>query len=144
MLLLKKTGLITPEQDKTNLFFDFHVPAGISKMSIDYSYGPKTVEDKEAALRLIHEKMLQYTADGEPADYLPVKNLITLSLNDEKGYRGAAHRQAEMQHHEISKDYADAGFIKGEINSGMWQLALNIHCCACPVSYNIEIKGAEK
>lgn len=144
MLLLEKTGTIAPIQDKTNLFFDFHVPNHIEKLMIDYSYSPKTVEDQQAAISLIKKKMKQYNATGSAENYLPVKNLITLSLNDEKGYRGAAHRQADMQHHEISESFADAGFIKGKINGGIWQIALNVHCCACNVHYKLAITGVEK
>lgn len=141
MILFEKAGVITPKQDKTNLFFDFDVPDGIEKLIIDYNYSPKTVEDKQTAIKLIKEKMKQYNADGTAEDYLPIKNLITLSLNDEKGCRGAAHRQADIQHHEISKDFADFGFIKGEIKSGKWKFSLNVHCCACNVNYKIKITG---
>lgn len=144
MILFEKAGTVTPQQDKTNIFFDFNVPDNIEKLIIDYSYSPKTVEDKQTAINLVKEKMKQYNAGGTAEDYLPVKNLITLSLNDEKGYRGAAHRQADIQHHEISEKRADAGFIKGRINSGKWQIALNVHCCACKVDYNIKITGEEK
>lgn len=141
MILLEKTGIVTPKDDKTNIFFDFTVPSGIKKIVIDYNYRPKTVENKAEALALIEKKMKQYGADGAAEDYLPVKNLITLSLNDENGYRGAAHRQADIQHHEISENYAAAGFIKGKIESGKWQIALNVHCCACDVHYNLKITG---
>lgn len=144
MILLKKTGIVTPNDDKTNIFFDFEVPNGIKKVIIDYDYSPKTVENKAIALELIEKKMKQYGAGGEAEDYLPVKNLITLSLNDESGYRGAGHRQADVQHHEIGADFASAGFIKGAVNSGTWQIALNVHCCACNVNYNLKITGAEE
>lgn len=142
MILLEKTGIVTPKDDKTNIFFDFAVPSGIKKIVIDYNYSPKTVENKADAIALIEKKIKQYGAGGAPEDYLPVKNLITLSLNDENGYRGAAHRQADTQHHEICKNYAAAGFIKGKIESGKWQIALNVHCCACDVHYNLKITGA--
>lgn len=144
MILLKKTGIVTPKKDKTNLFFDFDVPNGIKKIMIDYNYSPKTVENKAEALALIEKKMKQYGAGGATEDYLPVKNLITLSLNDENGYRGAAHRQADVQHHEISESFADAGFIKGKIGGGTWQIALNVHYCACDVHYNLKITGVTK
>ena len=80
-----------------------------------------------------------------PIDYLPVKNLITLSLDENGKYRGAAHRQDDVQHHEISADFASNGFFKGKIEEGVWRIALNVHCCACKVSYNLKITGeAEK
>lgn len=141
MILLEKTGVVTQKNDKTNIFFDFNVPNGIERIIIDYNYTPKTVENKAEALALIEKKMKQYGADGTAENYLPVKNLITLSLNDENGYRGAAHRQADIQHHEINENFADPGFIKGKIDSGTWRIALNVHCCACNVNYNLKITG---
>ncbi len=144
MILLEKTGIVTPKDDKTNIFFDFDVPNGIEKIIIDYNYSPKTVVNTIEVLALIEKKMKEYGASGAPEDYLPVKNLITLSLNDENCYRGAAHRQADTQHHEISKEFADAGFIKGKIESGKWQIALNVHCCACNVHYNLKITGVSE
>lgn len=144
MILLEKTGIVTPKDDKTNIFFDFDVPYGVEKIIIDYNYSPKTVENKAEVLALIEKKMNLYGAGGAAEDYLPVKNLITLSLNDENGYRGAAHRQADSQHHEIGENYAAAGFIKGKIENGTWQIAMNVHCCACNVHYNLKITGVSE
>ena len=75
---------------------------------------------------------------------MPVKNLITLSLDENGNYRGAAHRQADKQHHEISKSFASVGFENGEITGGEWTLVLNVHFCVCEVSYNVRITGEEE
>ena len=144
MLIFEKCGEINPENDKTNIVIPFEVPRGIEKLVIDYSYSPKTEKNREKSLEIIKSCIKKYSAEGEPEDYLPVKNLITLSLDDSLGYRGAAHRQADSQRHEISADYASNGFIKGKITDGVWRVVLNVHCCVCKVNYIIKISGEEK
>lgn len=146
MVIFEKAGRVLPEQDKTNIPLEFTVPEGIEKLIIDYEYAPKILEDKKKAEKLLAESIEKYLGDeyrAEPQDFMPVKNLITLSLDDNGEYRGAAHRQADKQHHEISKEFASEGFIKGEIHSGKWQVVLNVHCCACDVNYQIKVAGEE-
>lgn len=144
MIIFEKSGTVLPEQDKTNIPLAFTVPDGIEKLVIDYSYSPKTLDDKEKAYKLLEksiEKYLGSECNAKPEDFMPVKNLITLSLDENGNYRGAAHRQADKQHHEISEDAASPGFLKGKIHSGKWKLMLNVHCCACEVNYNVKITG---
>ena len=146
MIIFEKAGKVLPEQDKTNIPLEFTVPEGIGKLIIDYEYAPKILEDDEQAEKLLAQSIEKYLGDeykAEPRDFMPVKNLITLSLDDNGVYRGAAHRQADKQRHEISKDFASAGFVKGEIHSGKWQVVLNVHCCACAVDYKIKVTGEE-
>lgn len=147
MVIFEKSGKILPEQDKTNIALEFTVPIGIKKLIIDYSYSPKLLEDEDTAYSLLEksiEKYLEKEHGAKPQDFMPVKNLITLSLDENGNYRGAAHRQADIQHHEISESFASPGFIKGEIKSGKWQIVLNVHCCASEVNYTVKISGDEK
>ena len=144
MIIFETAGKVLPEQDKTNIPLEFTVPEGIEKLIIDYGYSPKTLEDGEKAEKLLAKSIEKYLGGeyrAEPQDFMPVKNLITLSLDDNGEYRGAAHRQADKQHHEISKDFASPGFVKGEIHSGKWQVVLNVHCCACEINYRIQVAG---
>lgn len=146
MIIFETAGRVLPEQDKTNIPLEFTVPEGIDKMIIDYEYSPKMLEDREKAEALLKESIEKYLGDeykAEPRDFFPVKNLITLSLDGNGVYRGAAHRQADKQHHEISREFASPGLIKGEIHAGKWQVVLNVHCCACAVDYKIQIAGEE-
>lgn len=146
MLIFEKSGKVLPEQDKTNIPLEFNVPSGIEKLIIDYEYAPKILEDEEKAAKLLEKSIEKYLGDeykAEPEDFMTVKNLITLSLDENGNYRGAAHRQADKQHHEIGRGFASVGFEKGEIKSGRWTLVLNVHCCACEVNYNICITGEE-
>ena len=145
-ILLKKSITVTPENEKTNIFLPFVVEGGFSSLTIDYSYSPKVLEDEEKSISLVKENLLRdgYEDKGDYGQFLPLKNLITLSLDSPEGYVGAAHRQASIQHHEISEDSASVGFDRVKITKGEWVLALNLHAvvtdeCRC----EIEVKGYE-
>lgn len=143
MLLFSTKGRITTANDKTNLMHRFDVPSGMKTLKIKYAYSPKTLENREKAVTIIHNCFDKYNEKmtGRPADYLPVKNLITLSLDGCGVYRGAAHRQDNTQEHIISADFASPGFTKGAIDEGEWCIMLNVHSVSCDVDYTIEIEG---
>lgn len=143
MLLFSANGRITTDNDKTNLVHKFNVPKGIKVLRIKYSYSPKTLENEGNAVSIIKECFDKYDEEqpGRPADYLPVKNLITLSVDGCGVYRGAAHRQDDTQEHIISADLASPGFTKGTIDEGEWDIVLNVHSVSCDVDYIIEVEG---
>ncbi|MDD6727905.1 MAG: hypothetical protein PUE08_01615 [Eubacteriales bacterium] len=146
MIILQKSGKITEKDDKTNIILKFAVPKGIEKIIIKYSYSPKILENREKAAELIENCYDKYgeKITGSIADDMPVKNLITISVDDNGNYRGAAHRQAHEQEHIISKDFASPGFLKGEINSGEWDIMLNVHSVSCDVDYQITVEGEKE
>lgn len=132
MVLLEKEFELSYEQEKTNVPFPFLVEENTCSLKISFSYSPKTADDMVRARALI-EKNIKKDA-GEYAceypsweTYLPLKNLITVSLDDPEGYRGCAHRQDKDQVHIIRKDFASRGFDKGEIREGQWKVVLNLH-----------------
>lgn len=132
MLLLSEEFQVAPENEKTNISFPFTVPEGTASLKITFSYDPKVLEDDERA-RMLIENNIKKDA-GEYADeypdwreFLPLKNLITVSLDDTKGYRGCAHRQDKDQIHIIREDYASRGFHKGRPEVGQWKAVLNLH-----------------
>lgn len=141
-IVLKETETyLRPDDEKSTRFIRFNVPEGISRLFITYSYSPKILENKEKSLELIKENLIRDAGDDwtEYTDYeefLPLKNLVTLYLRSPEGFRGAAHRQADKQYHEIGKDFASPGFLRGDIPSGRWELCLNVHAlvtdiCTC-------------
>ena len=146
MLIFSTKGRITADNDKTNLLHRFDVPENIKSLTISYSYSPKIFENREKAAAMIRSCFEKYDErlTGRPADYLPVNNLITLSVDENGKYRGSAHRQANGQRHIISEDYASPGFFKGEIQPGEWDIMLNAHCVCCDVDYTITVEGEEK
>lgn len=143
-LVLKETETyLNPDDEKSTRLIPFTVPEGVDKLFITYSYLPKLLEDKEKSIELIKENLMRDAGDDwkEYTDYdefLPLKNLVTLSLYSPEGFRGAAHRQADNQFHEIGEKFASPGFLKGCICKGEWSLRLDVHAlitdlCTCKI-----------
>ena len=148
--LFEKQLKLTPGDEKTNVVVPFKLEENYKRLFISYSYAPKLLEDREKAEKLIEENLIRDAGDDavQYSDYekfMPLKNLITLSLNSDSDYRGAAHRQDSEQHHEIGVDFASPGFIRGEISRGKWRLVLNVHAVVTDeVSCFIKVEAEEE
>lgn len=152
-VLLEKTVVLTPENEKTNIILPFTVKEESEKLRITYSYSPKELSDCERARDLIERNLQNDTHGDRPLypdyrEYLPLKNLVTLSLNSPTRYMGAAHRQDKEQCHIISEDFSSVGFLKGRIEKGQWMLYLNVHAlvtenCTCKVKIEAGGDGDE-
>lgn len=142
---------LTPDSEKMNISLTFRVPENTARLRILYSYAPKELSGaageklaKDCLLRDAGKFRGEYPAAG---DFLPLKNLVTLSLDDPHGYRGAAHRQAPRQAHEITAEYASPGFYAGAISAGDWKLTLNVHALVtefCDCVIQIEAEAGEQ
>lgn len=148
--ILEKQLKLTPGNEKTNVVVPFKLEENYKKLFISYSYAPKLLEDREKAEKLIEENLIRDAGDdaAQYSDYekfMPLKNLITLSLDSDSDYRGAAHRQDSEQHHEIGVDFASPGFIRGKIKKGKWRLVLNVHAVVTDeVSCFIKVEAEEE
>ncbi len=147
-IILKETeASLRPDDEKSNRYIPFIVPEGIKKLFITYSYSPKILEDKEKSFQLIKENIMRDAGEDfelytDYDEFMPLKNLVTLSLNSPDGFRGAAHRQDDRQYHEVGESFASPGFIKGQICAGQWTLSLNIHALITDIcNCNIKIEG---
>lgn len=140
MEILSKQGVITPDDDKTNITIAFNVPAGTKKLSVEYSYFPKEVADKAAANNAIAKAMKKYDVSfANPEAFLPVKNLVTLSFDECGKYRGACHRQAQKQSIIIAEDNSTPGIVNRPLEPGEWDVVLNVHYAGCDINYSITI-----
>ena len=146
--VLKTTLRVTPAQEKTNIVLPFVLEREAKQLKINYSYAPK-LSDGEAAAKAAENCLLrdagEYRAQYPAAEtFLPLKNLITLSLDDPNGYRGAAHRQADSQVHSITEHTASPGFLPGKLPAGQWRLVLNVHALVTPFcDCRVEIEAQE-
>lgn len=147
MTILEKSGVITPDMDKTNIEFFFDVPQGVTALNIDFAYSPKALENEDEALNLISAALEKYLGSDngkDPHDFMPVNNLVTVSLDDPLGYRGAAHRQPNEQHIVIAAENSSPGFLNRETAAGKWRVMLNVHCCVCNIDYDLKISGGKE
>lgn len=146
--LLSVTNTLVREQSKTNISHTFTVDKNYKKLLIKFSYFPKEMNDSKNALELIKDAMAVYAPSpyqdsyGTAESFLPIFNLITISVDSPEGYRGAAHRHNPSQEHTLSSDFASPGFYKGVISIGEWQIVVNAHCIASDTcAYMIEVYG---
>lgn len=142
MILLSKSGILTQDDDKTNVRFTFDVPPETEALKIEFSYAPKTPEDPIQEQRICEAALKKYNGAvyyEEYRQYIPLNNLVTLSLDDPSGYRGAAHRQDPHQTHIIAPQHTSYGFTNAPTQPGTWYLTLNVHCALCRIDYTLKI-----
>lgn len=129
----------------TTLWHAFTVPEGISQLLIRFRYEPLTLNDEMRSKTLITAAMAKYCPWEEPYQwqmYLPVQNLITLSLDDPIGYRGNAHRKDDNQVHTLSKHHTSPGFEVAPVIPGKWRAGIHIHSLvAAPCRLTLVIEG---
>ena len=99
--LLRFDGTLRREDRKSYRRHLFAVPPGTRALEIAFSYDP----------------------GGE----LP-HSLLTLTVLDPRGFRGAGHRYAPRQTVRLSEGGATPGFLAGPIPAGEWTLEVDIHC----------------
>lgn len=134
-LRFETAGKLTPICSKTHLAFRFHLPQPTNELHILFHYAPKRLEDLETAEREIKTAILrdatvkqQQALEERWADFSPLNNLITVSIDDPVGFRGSAHRHDPVQHHKLSQKEASPGFTSGPLPKGIWTVTLSAHC----------------
>lgn len=76
--------------------------------------------------------------------YLPLRNLITVSIDDSRGHRGACHRQDPVQELYLSERTASPGLTKGTIPEGTWTVTLSLHAIVTQrCAYRLKVWAAE-
>lgn len=126
-------GTVTPSCSKSHITYVVNIDDKITKLNIDFSYEPKCLDDMEISKHLIQGCLNTYCTDVNRDNqedwkaYLPLKNLLTLSIDGPDGFRGAAHRLANHQQISISKESATYGFIKGDMLPGRWVITISVH-----------------
>lgn len=152
MKLLDLQGYAAPEDSKTHIRIPFELEEVCGKLNLRLQYGPKTLENREKALQLLKDSYGLYLlpenreyAIANADRHLPLNNLITLSLDDARGYRGACHRQDEVQELFVSEREASPGLMAGELLPGAWSVTLSLHCIVTDTcAYRLQIWTTEE
>ncbi|MEC0126975.1 hypothetical protein [Paenibacillus pabuli] len=152
MKLLDLQGYASPEDSKTHIRIPFELDEGCGKLNLRLQYAPKTLENREKAIQLLKNSYDLYIlpenreyAMENAGRHLPLKNLMTLSLDDARGYRGACHRQDELQELFVSEREASPGLMAGELVPGSWSVTLSLHSIVTDTcDYHLQIWTTEE
>lgn len=125
---------VTPEHSRTHVRYRFKLDKPAQALRIGFEYSPKLLEDEERARRLLEDSFELYIlpeqiklAKERIDRMLPLSNLMTISVDDPDGYRGACHRHNPNQVFVLSEHEASPGLMKGKIGAGEWTITVSIH-----------------
>lgn len=131
--LIDVEGVLTPSCSKTHITYCFPLYRKAGELKILFCYDPKVLLDKEKSRELISKGIHQFVEEDQDTDlanwerYLPVQNLLTISVEDGNGFRGCAHRQSSQQELIISEQNSSPGLISGALDKGLWKVTISVH-----------------
>jgi hypothetical protein len=146
-MLIDARGQVTPVCSRSHITYSFDLHQSAGQLNVRFLYQPKRLEDLERSKVLILESLSKYTipeyAESARANwqtYMPLTNLITLSVDDPERHRGAGHRHDQEQQLQLSQHQASPGFVSGPIIAGIWKVTLSLHSIVSEIcSYELQI-----
>ena len=143
MSLFQTKSTLYHTSTQTHTEHRFFVPSGTSEIKMMFRYSPVIVDDQERKDALI-EEALTYNQELVRNDVqnATLRNLLTISIDDPEGFRGAAHRSAGVQSIVLGEEEATPGFWKGRIQEGLWSVTISAHAILTETcSYELVIEG---
>jgi hypothetical protein len=146
-MLIDVKGQVTPVSSRSHITYSFDLRHSVGKLNIRFSYHPKRLEDLERSKELILACIEKYSGSENSelekvkwGNYMPLTNLITLSVDDPQGHRGAGHRHDPEQLIQLTEYQASPGFVSGPMIQGMWKVTLSLHSIITDIcSYELQI-----
>lgn len=123
-VLFQQKFSLTYQAHQSHLSYRFFVPDHVIALRIMFSYDPLWEKNPMSMRRALD---LAGLYQDKEADSPGFRNLITVSVNDPKIFRGAHHYFNTQQEIMLSSDQASLGFMAGDIISGQWELVLSCH-----------------
>lgn len=126
-ILLEKELRLTPSDNEQLFCFDLCLPEDYDALEITYDYAPKWLSDRAEAQQLIDAGMVRYAIDKREIDwesFLPLANMITLSLECEGEFVGAAHRHHPQQRLVLSEQWSTPGLPRRKVCAGNWRVVV--------------------
>ena len=114
------TATLSHQDMKKHLPYPVQIPPGVRSLRVRLSYAPHIVER--------------------------INNLLTLTILDPDGFRGAAHRHGEVVEVVIQENAASPGFYPGPIQPGAWTVLVDTHMImpGAPLRLELVVTGAEQ
>ncbi|MGX7107892.1 CehA/McbA family metallohydrolase [Facklamia miroungae] len=122
--LLKQDFKLYHSAHQTHINYQLEVPEGATELFITFHYEPLNERSPHALERSLIKEGLNPSLTKESDNY---RNLLTLSINDPEGFRGAHHYFNTNQEIILSEHSASLGFIAGPIRTGRWEIILSCH-----------------
>ena len=148
-ILLSRELHLTPSDHETLICLDFRTekPYKALRILTDY-HDAKMLDDMTQARRMIQRGIRKYLKGTDPSQweqFLPVVNLVTLSLDFEGAFLGAAHRHPPKQALVISEGMSSPGFGRHKVSQGHWRAVVCVNALVSDlVCYRLVIQGVEE
>ncbi len=112
-------GRLTARDCKRYIRHEFTAPE-LARLEIDFRFSPERVHD--------------------------IRNLLTLTLFDPHGFRGAGHRGGAHHHVSIDTAAATPGYLPGRLPAGRWVVEIDTHMImpGDPVAYTLDVTAIER
>lgn len=115
----KFEGRLTVRDQKRHIPHVFRVPEGYNRMELHF--------------------------EVEPSSGFDLPHMLTLTLFDPHGFRGAGHRDGASHHVFLDATLATPGYLPGQIPAGQWTVEIDTHRISPgkPVLYRLTIEAVE-
>jgi len=123
--LYRAEGRLFPETSRSHLEFRLFLDRDYRGLEIHFAYEPKLLEDPGAIAPLAAEGRQRFGLPDAP-DPPFLQNLLTLSFDDARGFRGAAHRHPSDQTLFLG-DQPSPGLEAGPVPRGIFRITLSVH-----------------
>ncbi len=132
-ILYETEGKLYRSCSESTVTFTFQLNKEVNELNIYFTYGPKYLKNKEEIDKVFEDYEHDYY--GDEKDWLmeykkvtgKLSSLLTISLDDKNGFRGAGHRQSSEQNIYVGVNGATEGFLPGKFEKGHCTVSINCH-----------------
>jgi len=126
-ILFEINSSITNKSMQSHIKHTFFVPIDTDAIYVDFSFDPPHQSNVNENKRLMEEASFYYETKLPQNSGEIIRNLLTLSIDDHDGFRGARHYHSPVQHVRISDSDSTPGFLNKRNPAGLWSITVSIH-----------------
>jgi len=126
-ILFEIKSCITNKSTQSHIKHTFFVPDHTETLYIDFSFHPSHETSVVKNKQLFEEASQYYATRLSHKSGDQVKNLLTLSVDDHDGFRGARHYHSPTQHVIINDNKSTPGFLNRRNPTGLWSITVSVH-----------------
>jgi len=130
MIVLEEKRRLSKEDQYKHLEYAFNLDKPAKELVVNFKFSPAYLSDREQSAEIVKEGFVKYVGEvieDKVKNYIPLKNLLTLSIDSPSGNIGTAHRHQDEQKHFINRIRASRGFHPAEIAAGRWKVIISTH-----------------